>query len=396
MNIERLFNEEIRDKKRIGSNIFSRVSTRKGGGNQALRTPSYFMKGSNKYKKLSGDVEVYNLNDVISYQEFQVKNKSQQRMFMEAWKARYKAKDIQDKMGISKNVYYKILEDLGLPADSGRGRKAKNANLEELNVLSDEEMKKYMSDFIDFSEFKNIPRHQQITLLESYLKDFPVQSELAKVWGADLQFVYYISSVARKQRKKEREQRQEQNENNVSVIEENADDTIINIDEFKKLSEERQKELLIHWRSKYISADIKKGLGISEATLHGLISRLDIPRLHNRNTRKAVSTIQSEEVENVADTSSDNIEESSTSVTELAEPAKPIVENNGIDTQDIESQEDNTMEETRQNEENDNSLTIEIKGNYSTNAIMKSIQSILTTLEGEEEVVNIDLRVRKR
>ncbi|MGR5954213.1 hypothetical protein ACT7DP_30075 [Bacillus paranthracis] len=79
MNIERLFNEEIRDKKRIGSNIFSRVSTRKGGGNQALRTPSYFMKGSNKYKKLSGDVEVYNLNDIIRYQEFQVKAEDKQK-----------------------------------------------------------------------------------------------------------------------------------------------------------------------------------------------------------------------------------------------------------------------------------------------------------------------------
>lgn len=407
MNIERLFHEEIRDKKRIGSNIFSRVSTRKGGGNQALRTPSYFMKGSNKCKKLSGDVEVYNLNDVISYQEFQVKNKGQQRMFMEAWKARYKAKDIQDKMGISKNVYYKILEDLGLPADSGRGRKAKDANLEELNLLSDEEMKKYMNNFIDFSKFKNIPKHQQITLLESYLKDFPVQSELAKVWGADLQYVYYINSVARKQRKKEREQKkqeQEQSEDNAVVLEENTDDdAIITIDEFKKLSDERQKELLIHWRSKYISADIKKGLGVSEATLHGLISRLDVPRLHNRNNRKAVATIQSEEVENVANTSSDNTEESSIPV---VEHVNPIVENNDIKQQDeeskdikpqdIESQEDNIMEETRQNEENDNSLTIEIKGNYSTNAIMKSIQSILTTLEDEEEVVNIDLKVRKR
>lgn len=396
MNIERLFNEEIRDKKRIGSNIFSRVSTRKGGGNQALRTPSYFMQGSNKYKKLSGDVEVYNLNDVISYQEFSVKNKGQQRMFIEAWKAKYKAREIQDKMGISKNVYYKILENLDIPTDSGRGRRAKQAGVADLTVLSDEDMAKYMDNFIDFSLFKNIPKHQQITLLEKYLQDFPIQTELAKAWDADLKYVYYINSVAKKQKKK---QEQEQNESNV-VVEENIDDTIITIDEFKQLSEERQKELLIHWRGKYMSADIRKGLGVSEATLHGLISRLDVPRLHNRNTRKAVATIPSEVLESATETSDDNVEEINEAIV--------VSENNDNEPQDIESQEDNlieetvelpednTIEETRQNEENDNSLTIEIKGNYSTNAIMKSIQSILTTLEDEEEIVNIDLKVRKR
>lgn len=331
MNIERLFHEEIRDKKRIGSNIFSRVSTRKGGGNQALRTPSYFMKGSNKYKKLSGDVEVYNLNDIISYQEFSDKDKSQQKMFMETWKAKYKAKEIQDKMGISKNVYYKIIENLGLPTETRRGRHPKNAKPEDLHVvLSDEEMSKYMDDFIDFSLFKQLPKHQQIPLLESYLKDFPVQSELAKVWGADLKYVYYISSVARKQKKK---QEQKENESNVEVVEEHI---------------ERKEETTI-------PAPVEP---IVEAT---------------------------EELDTVVD--------------ETVVEGKPqdieSEEDNAIE-ETVESQEDNIMEETRQNEENDNSLTIEIKGNYSTNAIMKSIQSILTTLESEEEVVNIDLKVRKR
>ncbi|MGH0831193.1 hypothetical protein ACQVTX_23245 [Bacillus pretiosus] len=331
MNIERLFHEEIRDKKRIGSNIFSRVSTRKGGGNQALRTPSYFMKGSNKYKKLSGDVEVYNLNDIISYQEFSDKDKSQQKMFMETWKAKYKAKEIQDKMGISKNVYYKIIENLGLPTETRRGRHPKNAKPEDLHViLSDEEMSKYMDDFIDFSLFKQLPKHQQIPLLESYLKDFPVQSELAKVWGADLKYVYYISSVARKQKKK---QEQKENESNVEVVEEHI---------------ERKEETTI------------------SAPVESIVA-----------TDEKLDTIADEAV--VEDKPQDIESEEDNTIEET-----------------VESQEDNIMEETRQNEENDNSLTIEIKGNYSTNAIMKSIQSILTTLEDEEEVVNIDLRVRKR
>lgn len=331
MNIERLFHEEIRDKKRIGSNIFSRVSTRKGGGNQALRTPSYFMKGSNKYKKLSGDVEVYNLNDIISYQEFSDKDKSQQKMFMGTWKAKYKAKEIQDKMGISKNVYYKILENLGLPTETRRGRHPKNAKPEDLHViLSDEEMSKYMDDFIDFPLFKQLPKHQQIPLLESYLKDFPVQSELAKVWGADLKYVYYISSVARKQKQK---QEQKENESNVEVVEEHT---------------ERKEEVTI------------------PAPVEPIVA-----------TDEKLDTIADEAV--VEDKPQDIESEEDNTIEET-----------------LESQEDNIMEETRQNEENDNSLTIEIKGNYSTNAIMKSIQSILTTLESEEEVVNIDLKVRKR
>lgn len=394
MNIERLFHEEIRDKKRIGSNIFSRVSTRKGGGNQALRTPSYFMKGSNKYKKLSGDVEVYNLNDVISYQEFQVKNKGQQRMFMEAWKSKYKGKEIQDMMGISKNVYYKILEELDIPTNSlGQG---KRRDIEELTVLSDEDMAKYMDNFIDFSLFKNILKHQQFTLLEKYLQDFPVQSELAKAWDADLKYVYYINSCLKKQKEK---QEQKENDSNVIVIEEPSaeNDTILSHSKFKLLPDEKQRELLIHWRNKYLSADIKEGMGISDGTLHSIVSRLNVPRIAGR--RKTVSTIPApivladEKLETVADGSNDDsiIENNVTTVVESED--KP----QDIESQDTDiNEEDNIIEETRQNEENDNSLTIEIKGNYSTNAIMKSIQSILTTLEDEEEIVNIDLKVRKR
>ncbi|PGT90113.1 hypothetical protein [Bacillus thuringiensis] len=450
MNIERLFNEEIREKKRVGSNIFSRVSTRKGGGNQALRTASYFMKGSNKYKKLSGEVETYNLNTLLSLQEFETKNKSQQRMFMEAWRGKYKAKEIQKGMGISKNIYYKLVEELGLQTDSlGRG---KRRDAQKLIELSEEELQKYMDNFIDFSLFKTLPRPQQITLLEKYLEDFPVQSELAKVWGADLKYVYYISSSARKQKAKEEVKKQK--ELKTKIVEDDIEmDTIISHENFKLLSDERQKEVLIHWRSKYISAEITKGMGISDGTLHGIISRLDVPRMYGKrkgvaNTPVQNEEIESNEVENNEDVLNENVEidspigeeqdvivetadEKVEDIVEEVEEVEEVVEeeveeveevielqdtvelqdttelqedvvadNNENDqeevTEKVNETEDNRVKETPQNSENDNSLTVEIKGNYSTNAILKSIQSILVTLEGEEEVMNIDLKVRKR
>ncbi|MGR5954214.1 hypothetical protein ACT7DP_30080 [Bacillus paranthracis] len=312
---------------------------------------------------------------------------------MEAWKSKYTGKEIRDKMGISRNVYYKILENLNIPTNSlGQG---KRKSIEDLTILSDEEMSKYTNNFIDFSLFKNIPRNQQITLFESYLKDFPVQSELAKVWGADLKYVYYISSLSRKQKQKE------EKESNLKVIESPSDnnDTILSYDEFKLLSDEKQRELLIYWRGKYLTADIKKRMGVSDGTMHSLVSRLDVPRIKGR---KGLST----SVESIVDEKSDNVTDNSHDKSDIKENAVSIdsedisrniesQEENAIEVA-VESQEDNIMEETRQNEENDNSLTIEIKGNYSTNAIMKSIQSILTTLESEEEVVDINLKVRKR
>lgn len=410
MDIERLFNEEIRDKKRVGRNIFSRVSTRKGGGNQALRTPSYFMKGNNKYKKLSGEVETYNLNNILSHQEFQEKNKAQQRMFMEAWREKYKAKEIQDNMGISKNIYYKIIEELGLSTNSlGQG---KRGDVKERTILSDEELQKYMGNFIDFSIFKTLIRHQQITLLENYLRDFPVQSELAKVWGADLKYVYYISGYAKKQRAKEEAGKQKENKD--EILDDIEDiDTILPYEEFKKLSDESQRELLIHWRSKYMATEIKNGMGISDGTLHGIISRLDVPRILGKRKGVPSTPVQNDELESSAEVFNGNSE----SDTPIAEVDDEVIDNKDIEKpQDdvletvnenieadiensikagVEDNAENSVEETQQNNRNANSLTVEIKGNYSTNAIMKSIQSILLTLEGEEEVINIDLKVRK-
>ena len=56
--IERLFNEDVRDKRKTGSGSFhKRGKGVKHGISGALRTPSYYMKPKEK-KKLNGEVSV--------------------------------------------------------------------------------------------------------------------------------------------------------------------------------------------------------------------------------------------------------------------------------------------------------------------------------------------------
>lgn len=219
-DIEKAFMEEIREKKRIGVNIFSRVATRKGGGNQALKTPYYFMSRKER-KELNGEVIVYNMNNILPYNEFKQKSPKEQKELMEYWRKTYKTKDIMNEMGISRNSFYKILNELGIEIDASKTHKMQ---FDKLRIeLSREEMERYLNgEFIEFGLFKKIKREQQIEILSKYLDAQPVVKELCHVWeGAEAGYLYNLKSLMSKRNKKENQE--SVSDNNNSVVKE--DDT---------------------------------------------------------------------------------------------------------------------------------------------------------------------------
>lgn len=194
-NIENLFRDEVREKKKIASNIFSRRSTRKGGSNQALKTPYLYMSNKER-KKLNGEVMVYKMNNLMSYNEFAQQDESVQKSLMEHWRDNFKTADIKKALGVSPNKFYKIIDQLGLEKETSRVRVA-------TAILTEEELEKYRHEFIDYPTFRELGLEQQGYLLEAYLDDYKTMVAVSKKWeGSQSGYLYSVISRYNKRKKK--------------------------------------------------------------------------------------------------------------------------------------------------------------------------------------------------
>lgn len=112
---EKLFNDEIRDKKRTASGVHHKAGKNGYVGN--MRFPSDIL--SRKEKKIykgTSKVTISNLYDeIITVEEFEKLEIHEQRNMLAYWRNTYNNKTITDGMGIWNARYYKLVADLGLP-----------------------------------------------------------------------------------------------------------------------------------------------------------------------------------------------------------------------------------------------------------------------------------------
>ncbi|MED3440312.1 hypothetical protein P4393_12675 [Bacillus subtilis] len=183
-HIERMFNEEVREKKRAGSGIFSRVSTRRGGSNKALRTPYYYMSAKEK-KDLNGEaVTIYNMREIIHYNDFLKKSRKDQIELMTYWRKVYTVTDITNGMGISKELFYRTIEQLGL-----KKRKLRK------DILSEERLQEILAspEFIEFEFIKQVNPSQRNAIINNYVNRVEPQTlvSLSEKWeGSDIRYMY--------------------------------------------------------------------------------------------------------------------------------------------------------------------------------------------------------------
>jgi hypothetical protein len=121
-NIERLFVEDIIEKKKAGRGAFHmRGKGVKHGSNKALRTPYHFMKTKEK-NKLNGEVEVHNMyTTILNWTEFNLKDRETQKTLLTKWREIYTNDKIMAEMSIERPTklnsqsYADIVNDLGCP-----------------------------------------------------------------------------------------------------------------------------------------------------------------------------------------------------------------------------------------------------------------------------------------
>ncbi|HHB2481341.1 TPA: hypothetical protein ACORDH_002792 [Bacillus cereus] len=347
--IEKMLLIDNRTKKRIGSNIFSRASTRKGGTNQALRTPYLYM-STKERKALNGEVKRYNMNDIISYKEFKTKDLQEKRRLMNHWRDNYKVVEIKKQMGgITDYTFYKILDELDMNRSASRG-----GDPRELLEISKEELEQYKKEFIDYEMFKHLPREVQYELFNAYYTKTPVVSELARQWeGAEAGYLYNVKS---KWMKFIKEQKAEKDAEEVPKLEETP---------------EVRKEKPV---TKVDSAVEEK-----------------FPELFKFDLKTEPEKVETEVVEEL----SEEAVEINDAVVGTEESSEPVEETpvEKIEEQEIKEDKENKEDKSSSNK---NKLSFELKGNYSTSAIMKCLQFTLETLEQEESLTDIEIKVKKK
>ncbi|EOO11284.1 hypothetical protein [Bacillus cereus] len=203
-NIEKIFKQEVREKKRIGSNIFSRVSTRKGGS--YFHVP-YLHMSKKEQKKLSGEVRAYNMYEIISIEEFKKKSKDEQKMLFEAWREKHTNGQIIQGMGISKGSFSKWMDDLNIerkPSNLSRGI----SESEKIEV-SEEELESMKKELCDYETFKMLPLHQQEALFNVYYGTlYKKGKQLANAWDVNPSVIYSLQYKFNQKNKKEEAKQQ--------------------------------------------------------------------------------------------------------------------------------------------------------------------------------------------
>ena len=129
-NIERIFQDDIREKRKAGSGAFhQRGHGVKHGIGGALKTPSYFMKTKEK-KKLDGEVRTFNMyTTILNWTEFELKDKETQKTLLTKWREIYPNQKIMDELAIGKSKHFNtqsfadLVNELGCPPKIRGGSK---------------------------------------------------------------------------------------------------------------------------------------------------------------------------------------------------------------------------------------------------------------------------------
>lgn len=123
-NIERIFLDEIREKRKTGSGAFHRRGKGvKHNVNGALRTPYHFMKEKER-KKLNGEVVVsFMYETILQKEEFLLKSTEVQKLMLTRWREIYSNERIKKEMGFSNKPFFDLVEKLDLPKKVRKGSK---------------------------------------------------------------------------------------------------------------------------------------------------------------------------------------------------------------------------------------------------------------------------------
>lgn len=154
MDIQKMFNAEIADKKRTASGVHSRKGKRGYVGKMMYPTDLMTRKEKYNYRK-GGKVTVTKLyQELISYEEFNALTKEEQQNHLGSYRKNFSNKEITNHWNLNNVQYYAIVSDLELPkAKRTYNKKVKTEVVTAVPVMA-EVMKRKATDFMDGFQFQ--------------------------------------------------------------------------------------------------------------------------------------------------------------------------------------------------------------------------------------------------
>ena len=125
INIQKLFHDDIKNKKRTGRGSFNKRGKGVKHTLRGIKTPYDFMKNKER-KLLSGECIVSNMYDeIITRSEFDLKDDETKKRLLIRWRELYSNKEIMLKMGITASgTFSKYINELKIPKKSSKKAKA--------------------------------------------------------------------------------------------------------------------------------------------------------------------------------------------------------------------------------------------------------------------------------
>jgi hypothetical protein len=194
----KLWNEEIRDKKRTARGVHGKTGKRGYVGKMMLTSDFLSGKEKREYTK-SGKVRTYNMKDIMPYLEFQTFNQEEQKKLLKSWRDIYSNEKIINEMQINKNVYYDLVSDFSLKKKMGAIPKSEKI------TLTKKELVDYYEKMPEYEIYKYIIPEQQEILFSYHQNNHSSPTEFAEAWGVDPAIIYRLGSAFRNKNKQVKE-----------------------------------------------------------------------------------------------------------------------------------------------------------------------------------------------
>lgn len=256
---ERLFYDEVREKKTIGRGIFSQKGKGKKHGTY-VSLPSDRLTASQK-KKLNGKCEVSNMyQSLTTYEEFQRNPEHMQKIVLEKWREFHTNDTIIEALGIGKKRFYDLLEEL----DITKKRRGGSTPMTTMTPIPKE-------GILSLGEFKQLSEEEQKETLTRYRNTF-LTKDIQAAWGMSTGTFYKcISDLGLPTSGPNTSKKEEP----INMARQLGTMDILPYKKFQRLPQIQQKELLDNYKRRFPNQkDLAEEWGISPTTIYGLSNRL--------------------------------------------------------------------------------------------------------------------------
>jgi predicted DNA-binding protein YlxM (UPF0122 family) len=190
-SIDKIFNEDIREKRKTSRGVYSRTGKRGYVGKMKFPSDIMHSKDRRKYRG-NGKVVVWNMyEDIMEYSYFKGLPQQEQKKVLEGLRKKHTNKEIQTQWGLAAQSFYNLVTKLG-------AKKREMGNIPENTKLDEKVLTEYTKEVIPYNLFKTLIMEQKQYLFDFYLTEMTTQ-ELAKAWKISVSNIYNFKSRLKKQ-----------------------------------------------------------------------------------------------------------------------------------------------------------------------------------------------------